>query len=235
MFIKSFSGIRHGVAAAALFVAWTAAAYGQMAAGVASATEAAHPNAAGPQAVGPKKPGVIRIGIVMPKYEMGSPAGAGAAEAVRNAEKQMLAGPKMETVTITSLLPIQVSAEAKELECDYVLNSSVSQKVKQSSGFGGLKTFASLAPISSMAPRIGAAAGVAGMVAANAAQNAAVEALSTTVKARGEVTFEYTLVSGSGSVTVHNTQKAKAKSDGEDVITPMIQQGATEIVTQVSK
>ncbi len=58
---------------------------------------------------------------------------------------------------------------------------------------------------------------------------------SSGVKAKAEVTFDYTLNTVDGASVLRDTQKAKAKTDGEDVVTPMVQKAATSIVTLLNK
>jgi hypothetical protein len=186
-------------------------------------------------APGPKKPGMIRVGIVMPKYDTGSVGTLTAGEPIRTLEEQLLAGPKIEVVKIAALLPVQATAEAKQLECDYVLTSSVTQKTK-TGGFG-LKNFAAMAPMTAMIPGGNLAAGMArSMVTTAAVETISMTAFSSDhVKARSELTFEYSLNTVGGASVLKDAQKAKAKSDGEDVITPLVQQGATNIVNLLNK
>lgn len=180
---------------------------------------------------GRQKPGVVRVGIFMPQYEMGGPGGQSAGESVRTTEEQYLSGPKLEVVRIFALLPVQALAEAKEKNCDYVLSSSLSQK--KSGGLGALKGLSAVAPMAYMVP----GAGMAGMAVSQSLSIASTTAIvaSSGVKAKSEVTLVYNLSSIDGVGVLKNTQKVKAKSDGEDVITPMIQKAATEVVGFLNK
>ena len=55
-------------------------------------------------------------------------------------------------------------------------------------------------------------------------------------KANDEITFEYKLVLLGGSRTVATkSTKAKVKSDGQDVLTPMIEEAAQTIVNVTQK
>jgi hypothetical protein len=180
-----------------------------------------------PQAPGPKKPGAVRIGIFMPQYELGGPGGPTAGESVRTVEEQFLSGPKIEIVRISALLPVQATAEAKEKQCDYVLASSLSQK-KSSGGFGALKTLSAATPMAAMIPGAGVAAMAASQSLAIASTTAVVA--SSGVKAKAEVSFEYSLSSGDGTNVLRDAQKTKARTDGEDVVTPLIQRAAINIV-----
>ena len=56
------------------------------------------------------------------------------------------------------------------------------------------------------------------------------------IKSKDDVTVEYQLYpTGQGQPKLQNSLKAKAKSDGEDVLTPLIQQAANTILTEVTK
>ncbi len=180
-----------------------------------------------------KKPRVTRIGIALPKADLGQGfQGPTAGESLRLLESRYLGGPNIEVVTLAALLASQVAAEAKEKGCDYVVYSTMTQK--KSSGMGFLKAATAL---SSMTP-IGAMAGAAG--AATAAASAAAAAsgaasMSSQVRAKNEVTFEYHMFApGNTTPVLENKATAKAKTDGEDVITPLVEAAATAIVEKVS-
>jgi hypothetical protein len=50
------------------------------------------------------------------------------------------------------------------------------------------------------------------------------------------VTVQYQLVTtGQSTSVLQNSLQGKAKSDGEDVLTPLLQRAATTVVTQVSQ
>ncbi len=77
-------------------------------------------------------------------------------------------------------------------------------------------------------------AAVAGHAASTAIYTAA--AMSGNIKAKDEITLEYKLIAVGGSApSLANTLKAKAKSNGEDVITPLVEQTAQTIVTTAGK
>ena len=179
-----------------------------------------------------KKPGVIRIGIVQPRMDMG-PAGANAGEALRVVLGQYLGGPTLEAVPLTAMLPIQAAAEGQQKQCDYILYATLTQK--KSGGLGLLKSAQSMAgmvPVLGMAGRTGA---IVGEAAAHTALTAASQVASG-VKAKSEVSFEYQLIApGATSPLAANSEKAKAQSDGQDVITPMVEHAATAITGALLK
>jgi hypothetical protein len=126
---------------------------------------------------------VLRMGIAMPKAQLGQGAnGPAAGEPVRVILTQYLAGPSVEAISIAALLPDQIEAEARSKQCDYLVYSSISQK-KSVGGMGCLKNASSFA---SMIPMVGMAGGMAGAIAATTAATAATQAatLSNGVKLR---------------------------------------------------
>lgn len=188
-----------------------------------------------PGALGPKKAGVVRIGVVEPQAQMGQGnSGANVAEPIRSTLVQYLSGPSLEIVPLAAMLSSQIEAEAKVKECDYVLYSDISQKVKG----GAMGLLKKAGPLSSMIPGVGMLGGMSGAMAGAVAGTAVAGAASaaSTVRAKAEITFDYKLlVPGNPKAVLANTAKVKASEDGQDVITPMIEQAATAIVAEVTK
>jgi hypothetical protein len=185
--------------------------------------------------IGPKQPGKIRIRLANPKVQMGQagpamPPGVDMGAPFRIMLMQYFTGPSVEIVPIMAMLPTQMDAEAKEKQCDYIFYSNLTQK-KNGGGLGFLKAASAVAP---MVPILGAAGAVAGIAATTAAA-ASASTVSSSVKAKNEVTLEYSLVvPGKDTPTLANALKAKAKQDGEDVITPLVTQAATAVFAQIS-
>ena len=144
---------------------------------------------------------------------------------------QYLGGPNLEIVPIAAMIPFQINAEVEEKDCDYLLYSTLVEKEGTSGGF-----MKRAMPLASMIPMAGA---LGGMVA-GAATSVAITSeasLSSNVKARSEMTLSYKLVAihqGAETSVLENTLTAKAKQDGEDIISPLVEQEATAIVTQLS-
>jgi hypothetical protein len=56
------------------------------------------------------------------------------------------------------------------------------------------------------------------------------------IKSKDDVTVEYQIFpTGQTQAKLETSLKGKAKSDGEDVLTPLIQQAANSILTEVTK
>jgi len=200
---------------------------------------------AAPQALGPKAAGKIRIGVAPPDAQVGQGSNAGAdfSTPIRNAEIALMSGPAIEIAPLDSHLAVQLQAEAQQKQCDYILFSAVSVK-HSSGGFGKFMKVGSLAasmtPMGAMAHGMGGAvaAQAAGMAASQIAQQQAMNQLAGfngRIKSKDDVSVQYQLVAaGQSTPVMQNALQGKAKSDGEDVLTPLLQQAATSVLTAVS-
>jgi hypothetical protein len=100
---------------------------------------------------------------------------------------------------------------------------------------------ANMNPMVAMTKSVGAMAAsqAASQAAAMTAQQQAVNQLANfngQIKSKDDVTVDYQLFpTGQVQPKLQNSLKGKAKSDGEDVLTPLIQQTATAILTDVTK
>ncbi len=182
-----------------------------------------------------KKAG-IRIGVAQPKAQMGQGnSGANVAEPIRAMIIQYLAGPGQEVIPIEAMIPSQIEAEAASKHCDYVVYSAITQKTS-GSALGLLKM---MGPMASMVPGVGMLAGGAGAaittVGLGAVMSGSASAAST-VKAKSDVTLEYKLLAlGNTNPVVANTETIKAKDNGQDVISPLVEHAATAILDGISK
>jgi hypothetical protein len=182
-------------------------------------------------AVGPKKQGVIRVGVALPRVSaVGEGLNAQAlAEAVRNTFVNYLAGPALEVVTLDARLPQQAEAEAKQKECDFVVSAEVAHK--KGASFGGFLKKA--APVMDVVPYGGGTAGAVATTAARVAVYTAAD-LAASVKAKDELTLNYSLQAANGGAPVARALKAKAKTDGEDLISNLVEQAASAVLAAAS-
>ena len=188
-----------------------------------------------------------RICLVLPRAQLGQgSSGADVSEPVRQTMISYLNGPTVELIQLAARIPVQVDAEAQQSACEYVLYTSVVQK-KGGGGFG--KLLAAAAPIASvMLPGVGGLAGnygaimagqaVASAASAAAAQNAQQEAMEAingaseqNIKKGDEVTLEYQLTkTGVTEPFATHSSSAKAKAKGEDLLSPLIEQTAIDVL-----
>ena len=177
------------------------------------------PAAATSPTVGAKREGVIRIGVVAVKpgnvAEGMNPQQL--ALAVQNTFIENLKATNIEAIPIEGTGGIQ--AEAQQKECDYLVFANVSHK-KGGGGFGSFMNSAA----GKVASNVGYGSGTAAVVATNAVVAATV---AQNIKAKDEMTLDVRLERpGATSPTFAQQYKGKAKSAGEDIITPLVQQAA---------
>lgn len=186
-------------------------------------------------AVGPKKAGTIRIGIATVKSgAVGEGMSASdLAAAVQNTFGSFLKVPNVEVVQIEARLDSAIQAEAKQKECDFILNATVSHK----KGGGGLGMFGKALGSAVSSTGLGSTGSVAGNIATRTAANTVVSAanMSGQVRSKDELSLDLKLSSITGATPLAKIFKAKAKSDGDDIITNVVEQAAQAIVTSIGK
>lgn len=187
---------------------------------------------AAPDEVGAKRPGVVRIGMVGPKV---TAAGEGMnandlSDAVRLTLKDLLKGTQIEIIQLEAKLSSAITDEAKSKECDLVLYANVAHKTG-GGGFGGFgKVLGSVVSQTG----IGHTGSVAGNLAGQMATQAIASTLSQNVKAKDEISLDIRMQNGD-SVIFTKQYKAKAKSNGEDIVSPMLEQVAQAILGAAKK
>jgi hypothetical protein len=160
---------------------------------------------------------------------------AGAAAAVRETLTGFLTGPSLAVTPLTARLASQTREEAKQVNCRYLLFTTVKQVRKTGSGL--LRRMAGSAAENGawQVAAGGAGAGsVTRMMAASAAVGAATTNFASAVQVKDELTLEYRLESADGQALLGKTEKRKAKSDGEDLISPLVQRAAEAIAAVVA-
>ena len=178
-----------------------------------------------------KKEGVIRLGLAAVKTgSVGDGLNArDLALAVQNSLTEYLKSPKLEVVPIEARLASAIEAEAQQKQCDFVIYANVSHKKGGGGGFGSM--FGS-SGASMIGNSVGYGAGTGAMVAAQVTTQAVMAAtMSENIKAKDELTLDIRLQApGSTTSTLIKQYKAKAKSSGDDIISPVIEQAAQAIV-----
>lgn len=185
---------------------------------------------------GAKKEGVVRLGLATVKTgSVGEGLSArDLAAAVQNTLIEYLKDPRLEVVALEAKLPSAIDAEAKQKECDYVIYTTVSHKKGGGGGFGGMFGGSGASIIGST---VGYGGGRAAAVATQVATQAIASAtMSENIKAKDELTLDLKLQTpGTTTVALAKQYKGKAKSAGEDIITPIIEQAAQAIVDTAKK
>ena len=185
-----------------------------------------------PQATTPSAPCIA----VMPASVTGVDGSAvEAGNAVRDLIISFLTGPSMQPVAIEARVRQLAVEEAKQKGCAYVVTSSLSRKRGGSgSGFGQAVGRAA----GTAAWSVPGSAGVGGAVIRGASVGAAeaVQQMTSSTRAKDEMRLEWTLSPlASEKAAMSSNDKLKASSDGEDLLTPLVQRAAEAIVRTVLK
>ena len=174
---------------------------------------------------------MIRIGIVTVKPgAVAENMNAGnLASAVQTTLTEKLKAPNVEAIPIQATVLNQIEAEARQKECDFLVYTTVTHKKGGGGGFGSV--------FGSQAAQIAAnTVGYGGSTAAAVAANAATSAAIADVKAKDELTVDVRLEKpGAGYPAFSKQFKGKAKSAGEDIVTPATTQAAQALIEAATK
>lgn len=165
-----------------------------------------------------------------------APQGADPIKAVEETFTSFLAGPTLTVQPLTARLQGQVREEAKLNGCQFLVFPTV-KHVRKTGGGGFLGKVASGA-VQQGAYSVGTSSGAVGRVVAGAAAGAASSAASDYAagsRTRDELTLSYRLESAAGKVLVERSEKRKAKSDGEDLLTPLVQHAAETVADAAAR
>ncbi len=160
-----------------------------------------------------------------------APAGMDPVTAVRDALTSFLTGPSLAVQPLSARLQSQVREEAKLAGCRFLLLPSIKHERKTG---GGLLGRAAGGAVQQGAWSVAGSAGsTVGRVAAGAVAGAASSAVYDYAygsRNKDELTLKYRLESANGAVLAEKSEKRKAKSDGEDLLTPVVQRAAEGVV-----
>ncbi len=193
------------------------------------------PVQAGAQDPAPAGPNATQI-CLAPATVEAAPTGVDPVAAVRETFSSFLTGPSLGVTPLNARLQSQVREEAKLANCSYLLLTTI--KHERKTGGGLLGRVAGGAVHHGAWSAVGATGSTVGRVVAGAAAGAASSAAydyAATSRNKDELTLTYRLESGSGAVLVEKSDKRKARSDGEDVLTPLVQRAAETVVGAVAK
>ena len=174
----------------------------------------------------------VRICLAPAAVEASNNATA-AADAVRETFAAFLTGPSLKSEPLKARLESQVKEEAKQAACPYLLLTTLKQVSKRSGG--GLLGQVAAGAVRQGAWEAGVSSGsAAGRIAGSAAYGGLTQAAynyAATIRNKDELTLGWRLEAADGRVLLEKSEKRNAKSDGEDLLTPLVQQAAEQIVT----
>jgi hypothetical protein len=154
-------------------------------------------------------------------------------ESLRELFISYLNGPSLRAVPLEAKLASQALEEAQQKTCGHVLLTSVARKRDEGSKFSKILQQAA-GPAAAYGVPYGGSAGEAVVRGAVIGGAYAVSSMAQTSKARDEVTLEYRI--GTVSTVMQappQRSSAKAKTDGEDLLTPLVEKAAESIAATV--
>jgi hypothetical protein len=192
----------------------------------ASAQDAAAQTAAGRPAC---------VAIVMPSATGVDGDATAFSTSLRDLFVSYLTGPTMQAITLDARLPSQAIEEARRKECTYVLLTTIAMKRDGGSGWGKALGQAAGSAAYYGVPYGGGAAAAAARGAAVAGAHA-VSTMASTTRVKDELRLDYR-VGTVDTVTrmAPKTEKAKATTDGEDLLTPLVEKAAESVAAVITR
>jgi hypothetical protein len=177
----------------------------------------------------------VCIAIVLPNVQGVEGNATEFATAVRELFVSYLTGPSLKALALDARLPSQANEEARQKQCGRVLSVSLTRKAGgEGGGWFGRAVGQAGTQVAWGMP--GGSLGSAAARGATAAAAQAVSEIASGTKARDEVQMEYKLTSLEGKEGLApKKDKAKAKSDGEDLLTPLVAKAAEAIAAAASR
>jgi hypothetical protein len=173
------------------------------------------------------------IAVVLPSAQGISGDAVTFSESLRELLISYLNGPSLRAIPLQARLASQALEEARQKNCGHVLLTSVTRERDEGSTFGRIFKEAA-APAAAYGLPAGGGAGQAAVRGAVIGGAHAVSSMARTSKARDEVTLEYRV--GRADTVMQATARrdsAKAKTDGEDLLTPLVEKAAESIASSV--
>jgi hypothetical protein len=179
------------------------------------------------------KTNTVCVAIVLPMIEGATGDAAALAESVRAVFTSYLTGPSLKALPLEARLSSQAAEEARQKDCVRIL--TVGMVLKRSGGGNALAgavtraagTAAYYAPVSGAGGAIARGTAMAGAEA--------VASAATSTRAKDEMRMDYRVTSPDGAtILAPKSEKAKAKADGEDLVTPLVAKAAAAVAAAVA-
>ena len=154
------------------------------------------------------------------------------ATALRDLVSAYLTGPSLRAVALDARLAEHALEEARQKDCAHLLTITLTRKKSGGGAFG--RAFGDAAGAAAWHMPYGRNAATTAARSAAMAGSAAVSSLAANTRAKDEWQLEYRLTSGPTAVR-DGQEAAKAKTDGEDLVTPLVERMATIIVATLKE
>jgi hypothetical protein len=175
----------------------------------------------------------VCVAIVLPSVQGVEGNASDLGLALRELFTSYLTGPSIQPVSLDARLPSQAFEEARQKQCGFVLTATLTL-ARRGGGMLG-KALGQAAGAAAWHIPTGSSVGSAAARGAAAGGAQAAAAIAAGTKARDEMRLEYALSSLDDTAKAPRKEdKAKARVDGEDLLTPLVERAATAIATAIS-
>ena len=173
------------------------------------------------------------VALILPSVE-GVENATAVATSVRSIFQSFLTGPSLKSVPLEARLGSQAAEEAKQKDCVRMLTVSVTRKAAGNGNrkLGALARAAGTTAAYIPVPNYGTAVAVGAAVGGAEA----VAGVASYTREKDEMTISYRVTTADGETLLpQKTDKAKAKSNGEDLLTPLISRASEAVAAVITK
>jgi hypothetical protein len=176
----------------------------------------------------------VQICLAPPSAQMQGLSADEALASVREVFTTFLTGPTVQVEPLTARLASQTREEAKQKKCAYVLYTKAVQERKTKST--GMLGRIAAGAVHSGASQVASSSGSVGtrVIASAAAGGASGGYYGWTTQTSDKLTLTARLESGDGRTLTEKSLTRKAGSDGEDLLTPLVEEEAEIVMRAVS-
>jgi hypothetical protein len=174
------------------------------------------------------------IAVMLPSVRGVEGSASEASAGLRDLLVSYLSGPSIQALSLEARLPAQAVEEARQKQCPHVVTTTLTRTHSGGRALG--KALGQSAGTAAWLMPGGGSVGSAVVrgVAIGGAQ--AVATMASSTKAKDEMRLEYSIAPADGPARdTPNVEKARARVDREDLVTPLVERAATAIVAAVTK
>ena len=173
----------------------------------------------------------ICVALVLPSVTGVEGSATATATGIRDLFSSYLTGPSIRSIALEARLPSQAAEEARLKGCTNVLTTTLTFK-RRGGGSGVAQALGRAASAAAWhVPYAGTASGAAARSAAISGAEAAASIAGSTQE-KDEVALDYKLTLAGGRILT-KSDKAKAQSSGEDLITRLVERASEAVLTAV--
>jgi hypothetical protein len=171
------------------------------------------------------------LAVVLPSIQGVDGSATEVANGVRDLFISFLNGPALRTVVLEARLPAQAAIEARQKGCGQMLLTTMVRKRDNGSTLGGV--LGQAAGTAAWHIPYGAAGSMARGAAIAGAQ--AASTLASDTRRKDEVRLEYRVGTPDAVAAARPvSSKTKARADGEDLLTPLVERASADIFAAVT-